>query len=142
MVAVTYEDLFDAFDYVSSAAPMDHEAYVSLDTGEVYCWSEYIGAGDEEVPDDLGSPDRYLAIPHKSELGLGRNLALRFVEENLPSRYDEVEEYFSRQGAYSRFYEMLAREGARDAWGEFEADCVHTALRLWCADNGVEIVER
>ncbi|MGA7816674.1 hypothetical protein [Caballeronia sp.] len=141
MVTVAYEALSEAFDYVSSTAPMDHEAYISLDTGEVYCWSEYVGAGDEEVPDDLGSPDRYLAIPHKNELGLGRSLALRFVEENLPSCCQQVEGYFSRQGAYSRFNELLARQGALEAWRAFEADHVPAALRRWCSENGVQIIE-
>jgi len=66
---------------------------------------------------------------------------LRFVEENLPSCYQQVEGYFSRQGAYSRFNELLAREGALEAWRAFEADHVQAALLRWCSENGVQIVE-
>jgi hypothetical protein len=36
MVAVKHDDLSMAFDFVSYAAPMEHNAYVSLDTGKVY----------------------------------------------------------------------------------------------------------
>src|SRR5471030_585962 len=68
MVAVKYDDLSMALDFISSASLMEHNAYVSLDTGEVYCTSDSIDAFDEEVPDDLESSDRYLAIPHKSDL--------------------------------------------------------------------------
>ena len=139
MVAVTYEDVSEAFDFVSFVGAAEHEAYISLDTGEVYLWSEF--GLDEELPDDFESSDRYLAIPHKSDLGLGRSLALRFVEEKLPSCYRQVEGYFSRQGAYSRFNELLAREGALEAWRAFEADHVQAALRRWCSENGVQIVE-
>jgi hypothetical protein len=55
MVAVKYGDLSMAFDFVSFAAPMEHNAYVSLDTGEVYWKSEYNDAFDEGVPDWIAS---------------------------------------------------------------------------------------
>jgi hypothetical protein len=110
MVTVRYDDLSLAFDFISSAPPMEHEAYVSLDTGEVYWRSEFSDAFDEDVPDDLETSNRYLAVPHKNELDLGRNLALRFVAEELPESHDQVEGFFRRQGAYSRFKDLLERE--------------------------------
>ncbi|OUL78984.1 hypothetical protein CA603_33800, partial [Paraburkholderia hospita] len=67
MVAVKHDDLSMAFDFVSCAAPMEHNAYVSLDTGKVYWTSDFNDAFDEEIPDDLETSDRYLAIPHKNE---------------------------------------------------------------------------
>jgi hypothetical protein len=33
MVTVDYDELSLAFDFVSSGAPMEHQAFVSLDTG-------------------------------------------------------------------------------------------------------------
>jgi hypothetical protein len=141
MIAVKYADLSMAFDFVSDAAPMEHNAYVSLDTGMVYWTSDFNDAFDDENPDDLESSDRYLAIPHKNELDLGRSLALRFIAQALPACYGQVEEFFRRQGAYSRFKDLLAREGALELWYSFEADSVERALRQWCAENGLEIVE-
>ena len=103
MVAVKYDDLSMAFDFISSASPMEHNAYVSLDTGEVYWTSDSNDAFDEDIPDDLETSDRYLTIPHKNDLDLGRSLALRIVAQELPARYDQVEGFFRRPGAYSRF---------------------------------------
>jgi len=36
MVTVKYDDLSMAFDFVSFAGPMEHRAFVSLDTGVIY----------------------------------------------------------------------------------------------------------
>jgi hypothetical protein len=141
MVAVKLDDLSLAFDFVSYAAPAEHNAYVSLDTGKIYWTSDSSDAFDEEIPDDPGTSDRYLAIPHKNELDLGRHLALRFVARELPRRYDQVEDFFRRQGAYARFKDLLEREGVLERWYAFEADAVESALRQWCAENGLELVQ-
>jgi hypothetical protein len=141
MVAVKHDDLSMAFDFVSYAAPMEHNAYVSLDTGKVYWTSDYNDAFDEEIPDDLETSDRYLAIPHKNELDLGRSLVLHFVAHELPACYDQVEAFFQRRGAYARFKDLLARKGVLERWCAFEADAVEGALRRWCAENGIEILE-
>ncbi|KJK22558.1 hypothetical protein UB46_20705 [Burkholderiaceae bacterium 16] len=141
MVAVKHDDLSMAFDFVSFAAPMEHNAYVSLDTGKVYLTSDANDAFDEEIPDDLDTSDRYLAIPHKNELGLGRSLALRFVAQELPACYDQIEGFFRRQGAYARFKDLLERKGMLELWYSFEADSVERALRQWSAENGLEILD-
>lgn len=36
MVAVRFDDLSLAFDFVSGGAPMEHNAYLSIDTGRIY----------------------------------------------------------------------------------------------------------
>lgn len=141
MVAVKHDAISMAFDFVSFAAPMEHNAYVSLDTGKVYWTSDSNDAFDEDIPDDVESSDRYLAIPHKNELNLGRSLALRFVAHELPACYDEAEAFFQRQGAYARFKDLLARKGVLEHWYAFEADAIEGALRQWCAENGLEILE-
>src|SRR4029453_19281752 len=78
MITVKYEDISLAFDFVSSAAPMLNTAFISLETGEIY-WVSELSPLEEEVPDDLGESDRYVAIPHKNDLDLGSNLALSFA---------------------------------------------------------------
>src|SRR5258708_38266068 len=141
MVAVKYDDLSMAFDFISSASPMEHNAYVSLDTGEVYWTSDSNDAFDEDIPDDLETSDRYLTIPHKDDLDLGRSLALRFVAQELPARYDQAEGFFRRHGAYSRFKDLLQRDGVLAAWYTFAADSVESALSKWCAVHVMEILE-
>jgi|SRR6185436_2433604 len=131
--------LSEAFDFVSSAAPTEHLAYLSLDTGAVY-WVSELNPFDEEVPDDLESSDRYLVIPHKNDLDLGSRLALRFAEEELPGQYQIIERFFRSRDAYAGFKELLAAHGCLDKWFAFEAAATGTALRDWCAGNDVHVV--
>ena len=102
MVAVSYDDLLLAFDFVSDGSLMENNAYISIDTGQIY-WTSDLNPTEDEVPDDLETSDRYIAIPHKNELDLGRNLALRFVTYELPERYGHAKAFFRSRGAYARF---------------------------------------
>jgi hypothetical protein len=140
MVAVKYDDLLEAFDFVSSGAPMEHSAYISLDTGAIY-WVSELNPLEEDVPDDLETSTRYLAVPHKNELDLGSRLALRFAAEELPDRYPQIEGFFRRRGAYARFKDLLDAEGFLDKWYAFEAEATEGALRRWCAANDIQVVE-
>ena len=140
MVTVKYDDISAAFDFVSFAAPMEHRAYVSLETGTIH-WVSELNPLEEEVPDDLEDSTRYIAIPHKNDLDLGSDLALRFAAEELPARYTRVEGFFRRRGAYARFKEFLAEEGCLEKWYAFEAESAERALRNWCKEHGIQIVE-
>jgi hypothetical protein len=141
MVKVKYDDLSAAFDFVSFAAPFEHRAFVSLDTGAIYWISETSPLDEEDLPDDLEESDRYLAIPHKYDLDLGNNLALRFAEEQLPDRYADVVNFFRRRGAYARFKELLAAQGCLEKWYAFEAESTERALRQWCEANEIQCAE-
>ena len=63
MVTVKYDELSLAFEFVSAGLPMEHNAYISIDTGQIY-WISDLNPTEEEVPDDLETSDRYIAIPH------------------------------------------------------------------------------
>jgi hypothetical protein len=139
VVTVKYEDLSAAFDFVSFAAPMEHHAYVSIDTGTIY-WISDLNPLEEDIPDDLETSDRYIAVPHKNDLDLGSDLALRFAAEQLPRLYNRVEQFFRHRGAYARFKELLASEGCLDKWYAFEAESTERALRNWCADNDINVI--
>lgn len=141
MVKVKYDDLSAAFDFVSFAAPFEHRAFLSLDTGVIHWVSETSSVEEEALPDDLETSDRYLAIPHKNDLDLGNDLALRFVEEQLPDRYADVAGCFRRRGAYGRFKELLAAEGCLEKWYAFEAESTERALRQWCIANEIHVAE-
>jgi len=136
MVRVKYEDLEFAFDFVSSDATMDHEAYISLDTGTIY----WVSDDENELPSDFETSDRYLPIPHKRDLDLGSHLALRFAELELPRHYDRIQAIFGRRGAYSRFKDFLASVGALERWYDFESRATKRALTEWCQANGIEVV--
>ena len=141
MVTIRYDDLSTAFDFVSFAAPFEHRAFVSLDTGTIHSISETSPIDDEDLPDELETSDRYIAIPHKNDLDLGNNLALRFADAQLPHRYSDVAACFRHRGAYARFKELLAAEQCLDRWYAFETECTERALREWCAANRIHLVE-
>jgi hypothetical protein len=67
VITVEYDDLSAAFDFVSFAAPLEHRAYVSIDTSTIY-WISEVNPLEEEIPEDLETSDRYIAIPHKNDL--------------------------------------------------------------------------
>ncbi len=140
MLTVTYEEISSAFEFVASGAPMEHSAYVSLDTGHIY-WASELASLDEELPDDLDTSDRYLAVPHKTELDLGKNLALRFAARELPDFYEQVASIFRSKGAYGRFKQLLEDNGVLQNWYKFEAEASNKALREWCAENDIQIGE-
>jgi hypothetical protein len=139
VVTVKYEDLSAAFDFVSFAAPMEHHAYISIDTGAIY-WIAELNPLEEEIPEDLETSDRYVAIPHKNDLDLGSDLALRFAAEELPGLYNRVVQFFRHRGAYARFKELLASEGCLDKWYAFEAESIERALRDWCSENDINVI--
>ena len=139
-MTVTYEEISSAFEFVASGAPMEHSAYISLDTGQIY-WASELASLDEELPDDLGTSDRYLVVPHKTELDLGKDLALRFAAREIPDYSEQVASIFRSKGAYGRFKQLSEDKGVLEKWYKFEEEATEKALREWCAANDIQIVE-
>jgi ribosomal protein S18 acetylase RimI-like enzyme len=139
MISVKWPELIDAFYFSSVSGSHESGAFIDLHTGTIYCVYEDIEL-EEEIPDDLETSDRYLPLPHKNDLDLGRKLALSFIEQYLPEEFDRVTGYFRKRGAYSRFKELLADRGALDNWYAFENKATETALRQWCADHDISVI--
>jgi hypothetical protein len=132
-----YLDIETAFMFVSMSPPHEHYAYLNKETGETYYISE-IGDSDE-LPADLQENEKYISIPHKSDLGLGRNLVFDFVAANLPDEFERVRGIFSSKGAYARYKDFLEYKGQLEAWYEFENKATEKALRDWCKENDIEL---
>jgi Uncharacterised protein family (UPF0158) len=132
-----FAELQDAFEFVSVGAPGENEAYLDRQSGKIYYHSEYCDF-DEELSDDLDDK-KYIAIPDKRELDLGKPLVLDFVRQFLPNDYDEVRRIFSRKGAYGRYKDLLVERGALDRWYDYSNKAEEAALREWCAENGIEL---
>lgn len=139
MVTVKLEELLHGFEFASFNGPFEATAYVCRETGAVHCASDYEDP-DADLPPDLETSERYVAIPGKDELDLGRNLVFSFVEEAAPSEYEAVFGFFRKRGAYANFKALLERKGLLNAWYEFERVSIESALRQWCQENGFEIV--
>jgi hypothetical protein len=139
-VPTNFDDIRLALEYVDGGHGQ-HEAIVCRRTGKIYWHDEYSDqAGlDDEWPDDVENGEKYVAIPDKKELGLGKPLVLDFAREYLPEDFDEVRYIFSKRGAYPKFKTLLMRRRALDRWYAFEAKATEQALREWCAINSIEI---
>lgn len=131
-----FSDIEDAFFYVSSGPECEHEAVMNSETGEVYYRSDM--SGMDEFPEDI-EDDKYIYIPHKNELNLGRDLVFRFIVQNMPEKLEEVERIFNKGGAYSRYKNLLERVGQLDKWYEFEKSETEKSLREWCAEESIEL---
>ena len=138
MVTVKFSELLEVFEFANFGGPYESRAFVNLDTGSLHYISDGIEL-DEELPQDLDASDRYLGVPHKNDLDLGRKLAISFVEQHLPAEYDRVVGYFHKRGAYSRFKDLLADCGVLDAWYAFENEATARALKQWCEEHEIQL---
>lgn len=138
-VPVSFDELLAAYEWVSAGevAALDCEAYISRETGTVYWCGE---EADEEPPEDIENGSLYIAVPRKSELDLGRSLAIRFVEEHLPRSQETVYGFFRKPGAYLHFKSLLAHADQLDAWHAYEQAAMENAFREWCEESGFVLV--
>jgi hypothetical protein len=134
----SFDDLLNAYEWVSSADPFENEAFVSRVTGQIH-WSSSIAEVEEELPEDIEDGSVYLAVPHKHDLDLGRELAFRFVEEHLPDSQRVVSEFFRKRGAYSQFKSLLEQRNQLENWYKYEESAVEEGLREWCRENGLQL---
>ncbi len=137
MISIKFSDIRAAFDFVSCGQPMENDAFLCLETGEIF-WHTEIGDNEEELPEDIDDPGKYIAIPHQNDLDLGKRLVLSFVQEYLPESMDKVREIFSRRGAYARFKDLLEYRDLLQQWYEYEEQASDQALREWCRRNEVK----
>lgn len=135
-MAISYDEIENAFIFVSMDQQYMHNAYRCKETGRIFYTSE-MGDSDE-LPEDIDDP-KYISIPHKNDLDLGKDLVIEFASEFLPKELDRVYSIFRRRGAYSRYKELLSEKGLLDKWYKFEDDRQKAALKEWCVENGIKI---
>ena len=139
---VQLSELEDALEYSSIDYSFGcYSAYVNLETGELIHYSDEIDAPEAEIPDDIDDSKKYVQVPTKKDLDLGKPLVIRFATETIPEELDRVHGIFSRRGAYQRFKVLLSSIDKLDAWYQFEAAEQKLALIKWCKDNDIEFGE-
>jgi len=138
----SFSDLELAFEFVSSSGGLN-EAFLCRRTGKIYWRPDSLDVAglDDEMPDDIEDEEKYIAIPGKRDLDLGKPLVMDFAREFLPNDFDEVRDMFSRRGAYERFRALVTRRNVLDRWYEFESKATKRALREWCELNSVELAD-
>ena len=138
-MAAKFKDIEGAFDFVSFGSLGEHQAFLNKHTGEIYWHSEF-GDNEEELPEDIDDDKKYIELPHKNELNLGKKLVLRFSYQYLPNEVEKIESIFYKKGAYSMFKAILEAKGMLDKWYEYENTAQEEALREWCKLNRIEII--
>lgn len=141
---VSFKELFDTFELVSMASPLgEYQAFLCRQTGKIYCHSdsEAFAEVNDELPDDVEDDEKYIAVPDKRELDLGKPLVLDFAREFLRDDFDEVRYIFSKRGAYQKFKALLVRKHALDQWYDFQTKATEHALRRWCAFNSIAVTD-
>lgn len=133
----SFSDLENAFFFVSMDQKYMYNAYLCKDSGQIFYASE-LGDSDE-LPEDIDDPDKYIAIPHQNDLELGKVLVFEFTSKHLPEELDRVESIFRSSGAYSRYKDLLDKNGLIDEWHNFEDERQKVALKEWCMENNIEI---
>ena len=137
IMPVPLSELDLALDYSSFDSLVgDHYVYLNRMTGQLYYDSD---ASEDEIPEDVDDSKKYLLIPTKQDLGLGKPLVLEFVSEYLPEHVNEVHAIFSRKGAYQRYKALLCTLEKLEDWYQYEAEKQKEALINWCEENDIEV---
>jgi hypothetical protein len=138
----SFSDIELSFEFVSSSGVGMNEAFLCRRTGKIYWRSDSSDdLNEEEMPDDVEDEEKYIAIPGKQDLDLGKPLVMDFAREFLPNDFDEVLYMFSNRGAYKKFRALMMRRNVLDRWYEFESKATERALREWCELNSVELTD-
>ncbi|MER9606481.1 hypothetical protein [Mesorhizobium sp. M0243] len=121
---VSFKDILLAFEFVSSGGTGEHQAFLCKQSGTLYWHSEFTGDLDE-LPDDIDDSDKYAQIPDKKELDLGKPLVLDLARQFLPDNVGDVQEIFSKRGAYARFkiQGSVAAKGCTRSVVRFRSEC-------------------
>jgi hypothetical protein len=82
--------------------------------------------------------DKYISIPSKRDLELGKPLVLSFVSKEMSDEIDNVYSMFRSRGAYSKFKSLLQRLEYVDKWYVYEKSAVKDANIEWCKENSIE----
>jgi hypothetical protein len=139
---ISFQEIVTAYEYANTGGFGEHHATLCRRTGKIYLHSESSELDEElndELPDDIEDAEKYIALPDKREIGLGKPLVLDFAREWMPNDFDEVRSMFSRSGACKNFRALLIRRQALDRWYDYEAKAQEQALREWCKLNAIEI---
>jgi hypothetical protein len=115
---IKFQEIRDALEFVCAGNGLgENQAYLCKQSGKIHLHSDWSDMDDElpdddKLPDDVDDEEKYLEIPDRRELDLGKPLVLDFTRQNLPADFDEVREIFGRRGAYAGFKRLLVRRDA------------------------------
>jgi len=85
---------------------------------------------------------KYVAISGQTHVGTGQvpgvGLRAGISAKATSNRFEFI---FSKRGAYQKFKDLLERRKALERWYDFEVKATEQAVRKWCEENSIELVE-
>lgn len=132
------EKILEGIELGSFGEIGESQTFLNKETGEIIYYSEEF-SDLEELPDDIDDDQKYIELPHKKELDLGKRLALRFASSQIPDDYETIEDIFRKRGAFSRFKDFLDDKGILESWYEYEQQALREAVIDWCESVDIEI---
>jgi hypothetical protein len=137
---ISLAELEDAVQYLSHF----NESVLLLDLSTGNCVYDVrdialdeIIAVDEKKPES-GTRPRYIQIPDKYKLNIGRTLVLQFTREYFPEDYRDIFNRFKRPHAYTWWRIFLEDQKKLQEWHEFRNRKTKEALIDWCNNNHFE----
>ena len=134
-----FDEIETAFMFVSSGPEFMNSAILDRETGKIYYTSD-LGDSDE-LPQDIEGNEKYIGIPHRNDLDLGKQLVFKFVMKVVPEEIEIIMGFFNHPGAYSNYKKYLTRINKLKEWFKFEETETQGALKEWCKQNNIEIQE-
>ena len=141
-MAVNLHDLWLAYETQNMAHDGGSEpgagAWLDRETGTLITYSGD-GIFDDELPDDIDDNPRYVPLPTRRDLDLGRELALDFMREHSPDEWKWALDTLRRRGGWHRFKDHLEEIGLIKTWYDYQERRTNEALKAWCEKQGVEV---
>lgn len=139
---VRFDDLLNAFDFISMGDPYENRAFIRIATGTIHVARDLDEEPEEIDEEELELSGGLIYLPGKHDLDLGQRLVFAFADRMLSDEdADRVRDIFGRRGAYRRFKDFLETRSLLEQWYAFEEKATEHALRDWCAENGIELTD-
>jgi hypothetical protein len=128
-----YDTIEEAYHFVNGARFGERRALLHRPTGKAYYTSTTADYG--ELPTEAKTSSDYLAIPHKQELPLGKELVNDFVQEHCPQQMARITMIFARKDAYRHLKDLLTGLGLIETWYLYEDAREREELQTWCREH-------
>ena len=141
-MAIDLDELRLAYELQNQVHDLDDGSWLDLEAGTLIT---HIGENPDlfpPLPADIETNPRYVPLPTRQELNLGRELALDFMAERRPDEVRWTRETLGRRGGWHRFKNHLEDIGLIRDWYDYQEQHTLQALKAWCESQGVEVVEK
>jgi hypothetical protein len=138
--SISLAELEDAVQYMAHFS--GSVILLDLSTGNcVYDTKDTDTSQMLNIPDPVTgetSRQRYIPVPDKYQLNIGRSLVLSFCREHFADDYHEIFHRFKHANAYKWWRIFLDKHGAIQIWQEYRNRRTKEALIKWCDEQQIE----